>query len=59
MKILVFGAGVAGTIHAWAFEQAGHQVSLLVRPGHEDRWAGGIELRVLDARRGGRDEAKA
>ena len=37
MKILVFGAGVIGTLYGWAFESAGHSVSLLVRPGHEDR----------------------
>ncbi len=50
MKVLVFGAGVIGTMHAWAFERAGHTVSLLVRPGGEDRWANGVALRVLDGR---------
>jgi 2-dehydropantoate 2-reductase len=50
MKILVFGAGVIGTLYAWAFESAGHSVSLLVRPGHEDRWTDGINLQILDAR---------
>ena len=58
MKILVFGAGVIGTMHAWAFESAGHRVSLLVRPGHEDRWAKGVALRILDGRRGAEEEAK-
>ncbi len=58
MKILVFGAGVIGTMHAWAFQGAGHQVSLLVRPGHEGRWANGIALRILDGRGGRREEAK-
>lgn len=58
MKILVFGAGVIGTMHAWAFERAGHQVSLLVRPGHEDRWSNGVALRILDGRGPRQEEAK-
>jgi 2-dehydropantoate 2-reductase len=58
MKILVFGAGVIGTMHAWAFQGAGHDVSLLVRPGHEGRWANGIALRILDGRKGHTGEAK-
>lgn len=59
MKILVFGAGVIGTMHAWAFERAGHDVSLLVRAGHEDRWVNGIALRILDGRGTRQEEAKA
>lgn len=55
MKILVFGAGVIGTLYGWAFESAGHSVSLLVRPGHEDRWTNGINLQILDAR-GGKEQ---
>jgi 2-dehydropantoate 2-reductase len=58
MKLLVFGAGVIGTMHAWAFENAGHSVSLLVRPGHEDRWTNGIELQILDGREGHAKEVK-
>ncbi len=58
MKVLVIGAGVIGTMHAWAFEGAGHQVSLLVRPGREGRWASGVALRILDGRRGRTEEAK-
>jgi 2-dehydropantoate 2-reductase len=58
MKLLVFGAGVIGTMHAWAFENAGHSVSLLVRPGHEDRWTDGIELQILDGRGGHAKEVK-
>ena len=58
MKILVFGAGVIGTMHAWAFERAGHQVSMLVRPGHEARWTNGVALRILDGRGNRQEEAK-
>ena len=58
MKVLVVGAGVIGTMHAWAFEQAGHRVTLLVRPGRESRWTDGVALRVLDGRRGHTGESK-
>ncbi len=58
MKVLVFGAGVIGTMHAWAFERAGHTVSLLVRPGREDRWANGLALRILDGRGPRQEESK-
>ena len=58
MKILMFGAGVIGTLYGWAFENAGHSVSLLVRPGWEDRWTNGIMLQILDAR-GGREQEVA
>ncbi len=47
-----------GTMHAWAFEQAGHHVTLLVRPGRESRWAEGVALRILDGRRGHTGESK-
>ena len=52
------GAGVIGTMHAWAFEQAGHHVTLLVRPGRESRWTNGVALRILDGRRGHTGESK-
>ncbi len=58
MKVLVLGAGVIGTMHAWAFERAGHTVALLVRPGHEDRWANGVALRILDGRGPRQEESK-
>ena len=58
MKVLVFGAGVIGTLHAWAFEQAGHTVALFARSGHEARWANGVALRLLDGRGGRGEEAK-
>jgi 2-polyprenyl-3-methyl-5-hydroxy-6-metoxy-1,4-benzoquinol methylase len=44
-----FSAGVIGTLYAWAFENAGHSVSLLVRPGHEEHWTNGMSLQLLDA----------
>ncbi|WP_239405741.1 ketopantoate reductase family protein [Frankia sp. Cj3] len=50
MRVLVFGGGVIGTLHAWALSRAGHEVSLLVRPEQVDRWADGIDLSILDVR---------
>jgi len=36
MKILVFGAGVVGTVYAWQLSLTGHdEVALLVRPGRK------------------------
>jgi 2-dehydropantoate 2-reductase len=52
MKILIFGAGVIGTLHAWALAKAGNDVSLLVRPGKEQQWANGIQLDLIDNRGG-------
>lgn len=56
MKILIFGAGVIGTMHAWALAKADNEVSLLVRPGKQARWANGIQLDLLD-HRGGKQTA--
>jgi 2-dehydropantoate 2-reductase len=50
MRVLVFGGGVIGTLHAWALSRAGHEVSVLVRPEQVDRWADGISLDILDVR---------
>lgn len=58
MKVLVFGAGVIGTMHAWAFERAGHTVSLLARSGGEGLGARGVTLRLLDGRGGRGEEIK-
>ena len=52
MNVLLFGAGVINTLYAWAFARAGHRVTLFVRPGRESQWAQGIELDVLDLRKG-------
>ncbi|WP_131747803.1 2-dehydropantoate 2-reductase N-terminal domain-containing protein [Frankia sp. Cppng1_Ct_nod] len=50
MRILVFGGGVIGTLHAWALSRAGHDISVLVRPEQVTRWSDGIDLQILDLR---------
>ncbi|WP_131770874.1 ketopantoate reductase family protein [Candidatus Protofrankia californiensis] len=50
MRIVVFGSGAIGTLHAWALSRAGHDVSMLVRPEQLTRWSDGIGLRILDVR---------
>lgn len=53
MKILIFGAGVIGTVYAWQLSNAGHNVTLLVREEKkqiiEDN---GIRIRCSDYRKG-------
>jgi ketopantoate reductase len=51
MKILMFGAGVVGTLYGWALTQAGHDVKLLVKPSNFGRFEGyPIKINVIDTR---------
>ena len=50
MRILVFGAGVIGTIYGYAWAQAGAAVTHYVRPGRRTDFERGIQLRLLDGR---------
>ena len=50
MKILFFGAGVINTLYAWALTEAGHAVTMYVRPGKEKDWANGIRLDIISER---------
>lgn len=51
MNILVFGAGVIGTLYAWQLSEAGHNVSLLVRPGRKQNLESkGIPISCIDSR---------
>ncbi|MCL5996170.1 MAG: hypothetical protein M1546_08945 [Chloroflexi bacterium] len=50
MRILVFGAGVIGTIYGYLLAQAGNDVIHYVRPGKKARLDQGIRLRLLDGR---------
>jgi 2-dehydropantoate 2-reductase len=52
MKILVVGAGIIGDIYGWAFAEAGHEVTHLVRPGKTAQFAGGIKIDMYDTRKG-------
>ncbi len=52
MKILIVGSGVIGVIYGWALSQAGSDVTHLVRPGRKDQFRDGVNLDLLDARKG-------
>ncbi len=52
MKILMVGAGIIGSIYGWAFSEAGHEVTHLVRPGRATQFATGIEIDMYDVRKG-------
>ena len=52
MKILVIGAGIIGSIYGWAFSNARHEVTHLVRPGKAAQFKNGMNIDMLDARKG-------
>ncbi len=52
MKILIVGAGIVGTIYGWAFAEAGHDVTHLVRPGRGGMYPDGINIDMYDVRKG-------
>ena len=52
MKTLIIGTGVIGVIYGWALQQAGVEVTHFVRPGKENEHRQGVELDLLDERKG-------
>jgi 2-dehydropantoate 2-reductase len=50
MKIVVLGAGVIGTTYGVVWQQAGHQVSHLVRPARLPAYPRQLEVHLLDGR---------
>jgi 2-dehydropantoate 2-reductase len=50
MRILMFGAGVIGSVYGYALAQAGVDVTHYVRPGKKQGMEKGISLRLLDGR---------
>lgn len=52
MKTLIVGAGIIGTIYGWAFAEAGHEVTHLVRPGKAPKFKNGFEIDMYDVRKG-------
>jgi len=52
MKTLIVGAGIIGTIYGWAFAEAGHEVTHLVRPGKAPQFKDGFEIDMYDVRKG-------
>jgi 2-dehydropantoate 2-reductase len=54
MKILIVGAGIIGSIYGWAFAEAGHDVTHLVRPGKAAHFKDSIKIDMYDTRKGHR-----
>ncbi len=52
MNVLIVGAGIIGSIHGWAFAEAGHTVTHYVRPGRASQFKGGMKIDMLDRRAG-------
>lgn len=52
MKILIVGTGVIGVIYGWALAQSGNDVAHFVRKGRKDQFKDGIQLDLLDERKG-------
>ncbi|MBN2119055.1 MAG: ketopantoate reductase family protein [Anaerolineales bacterium] len=52
MKVLIVGTGIIGVIYGWALAQAGIDVTHFVRKGKKDQFKDGVNLDVLDERKG-------
>jgi ketopantoate reductase len=52
MKTLIVGTGIIGTIYGWALAEAGADVTHYVRPGKKEQYQQGVELDLLDERKG-------
>ncbi len=52
MKTLIVGAGIIGSIYGWAFAEAGHEVTHLVRLGKASNFKDGFEIDIYDVRKG-------
>jgi 2-dehydropantoate 2-reductase len=50
MKILMFGAGVIGTIYGYALSKASNQVIHYVRPGKKKQLEKGVDISLMDGR---------
>jgi ketopantoate reductase len=52
MKTLVVGTGIIGILYGWALAQAGVDVTHFVRKGKKDQFKDGVDLDLLDERKG-------
>ena len=52
MKTLIVGTGIIGTIYGWALAEAGLDVTHYVRPGKKEEYRQGVDLDLLDERKG-------
>jgi Ketopantoate reductase len=52
MKTLIIGTGVIGTIYGWALKEAGIPVVHYIRPGKKEQYKKGVQIDILDERKG-------
>jgi 2-dehydropantoate 2-reductase len=52
MKTLIIGTGIIGTIYGWALAEANVDVTHYVRPGKKGNLQQGVDLDLLDERKG-------
>jgi len=52
MKTLIVGTGIIGVIYGWALSEAGVDVTHFVRKGKTDQFRKGVDLDLLDERKG-------
>jgi 2-dehydropantoate 2-reductase len=52
MKTLIVGAGIIGTTWGWALSEAGYDVTHFVKQGRQDQYNTGIQLDIIDDRKG-------
>lgn len=52
MKTLIVGTGVIGTIYGWALAESGVDVTHFIRPGKMEQYRQGVDLDLLDERKG-------
>lgn len=59
MNMLIYGAGVIGTTYGWQLSEAGHRITLLVRPEiKKSAETNGIKIHCLDYRSEKKQEKK-
>ncbi|WP_231851457.1 ketopantoate reductase family protein [Microlunatus phosphovorus] len=59
VRILMFGRGVIATIYGQAFQEAGHDVEFLVRPGRAAEYGESVQTDLIDTRRALRGQRTA
>jgi ketopantoate reductase len=52
MKLLIVGTGGIGNIYGWGLTGAGAEVTHLVRVGKSQNFNDGVEIDILDERKG-------
>jgi ketopantoate reductase len=52
MKTLILGTGIIGVLYGWALSQASIDATHFVRKGRKDQFKEGVNLDVLDERKG-------